>query len=57
MNYRCATVFGIARAIIAEPEKFAPFNKMVQRCFLGRTLGHNYTEPAAGDLGATRWWK
>ncbi|MXZ92173.1 MAG: pyridoxamine 5'-phosphate oxidase family protein [Chloroflexi bacterium] len=53
MNYRCATVFGVAREITDEAEKFDLFDKMVQRYFPGRTVGHDYNSPASGGLGAT----
>ena len=53
MNYRCATVFGVAREITGDTGKFDLFDKMVQRYFPGRTVGHDYNAPAAGDLGAT----
>ena len=53
MNYRCATVFGVAREITDEIEKFDLFDKMVQRYFPGRAVGHDYNAPASGDLGAT----
>ena len=39
MNYRCATVFGVAREITDESEKFDLFDKMVQRYFPGRAVG------------------
>ncbi|MCY4415497.1 MAG: pyridoxamine 5'-phosphate oxidase family protein [Chloroflexi bacterium] len=53
MNYRCATVFGVAREITDETEKFDLFDKMVQRCFPDRTVGTDYNPPVSGDLGAT----
>ena len=53
MNYRCATVFGVAREITDETAKFDLFDKMVQRYFPGRTVGTDYNPSASGDLGAT----
>ena len=53
VNYRCATVFGVAREITDDTEKFDLFDKMVQRYFPDRTVGKDYNPPASGDLGAT----
>ena len=53
MNYRSAVVFGEAREIVDEAEKFALFDQMVQRYFPGRTVDQDYHAPASQDLGAT----
>ena len=36
-----------------ESEKFDLFDKMVQRYFLGRMVGHDYNAPPSPDLGVT----
>lgn len=53
MNYRSAMVFGKAREITEEGEKYALFDDMVQRYFLGRTIGEHYNAPPSTDLGIT----
>ncbi|MDA0733563.1 MAG: pyridoxamine 5'-phosphate oxidase family protein [Chloroflexi bacterium] len=53
MNYRSAVVFGEAREIVDEGQKFALFDQMVQRYFPGRTVDHDYHAPPSQDLGVT----
>ena len=53
MNYRSAVVFGQAREITDEAEKFQLFDEMVQRYFPGRTVGRDYNVPSSADLGVT----
>ena len=53
MNYRSAVVFGTAREVTAEAEKFDLFDAMVQRYFPGRTVGQDYQAPPSQDLGVT----
>ncbi|MFQ6029853.1 MAG: pyridoxamine 5'-phosphate oxidase family protein [Dehalococcoidia bacterium] len=53
MNYRSVVLFGQAREISDEAEKFALFEQMVQRFFPGRTLDRDYAAPPSQDLGVT----
>ena len=53
VNYRSATLFGNAREVTDEDEKFDLFDKMVQRYFPGRMVGHDYNAPPSPDLGVT----
>ena len=53
MNYRSAVVFGAAREVTDESEKFQIFDDMVQRYFSGRTLDRDYNAPPSADLGVT----
>ena len=53
MNYRSAVVFGTAREVTDEAEKFDLFDAMVQRYFPGRTVGQDYHAPPSQDLGVT----
>lgn len=53
VNYRSATLFGKAREVTDEDEKFDLFDKMVQRYFPGRMVGHDYNAPPSPDLGVT----
>ena len=53
VNYRSVTLFGSAREVTDEGEKFDLFDKMVQRYFPGRTVGHDYNAPPSPDLGVT----
>ena len=53
MNYRSAVVFGAAREVTDESEKFQIFDNMVQRYFSGRTVDRDYNAPPSADLGVT----
>ena len=53
MNCRSVTLFGAAREVTEEPEKFDLFDRTVQRYFPGRAVGHNYNAPPPADLGVT----
>ena len=53
MNYRSVVVFGSAREIVDEGEKFRLFDQMVQRYFPGRTIDQDYHAPPPQDLGIT----
>ena len=53
VNYRSVTLFGSAREVTDEDEKFDLFDKMVQRYFPGRMVGHDYNAPPSPDLGVT----
>ena len=53
MNYRSVVVFGEAREITDEDEKFELFDQMVQRYFPDRLVGRDYVAPPAKDLSAT----
>ena len=53
VNYRSVTLFGSASEVTDEDEKFDLFDKMVQRYFPGRTVGHDYNPPPSPDLGIT----
>ena len=53
VNYRSVTLFGSAREVTDEEEKFDLFDKMVQRYFPGRTVGRDYIPPPSPDLGIT----
>ena len=53
MNYRSVVAFGRAREVADGPEKFALFDRMVQRYFQGRTLERDYRPPPEQDLAAT----
>ena len=53
VNYRSVTLFGRAREVTDEAEKFDIFDKMVQRYFPGRMVGHDYNAPPSPDLGVT----
>ena len=53
MNYRSAVVFGAAREVTDESEKFQIFDDMVQRYFSGRTVDRDYNAPPSADLGVT----
>ena len=49
VNYRSVALFGAAREVTDEREKFDLFDKMVQRYFPGRTVGHDYNAPPFAD--------
>ena len=53
VNYRSVTLFGRAREVTDEAEKFDLFDKMVQRYFPGRMVGDDYNTPPSPDLGVT----
>ena len=53
MNYRSVVLFGTAREVTDHDEKFALFDKMVQRYFPDRLLERDYNPPPASDLGVT----
>ena len=53
VNYRSVTLFGHAREVTDEAEKFDLFDQMVQRYFPGRTVGEDYYAPPSPDLGVT----
>ena len=53
VNYRSVTLFGRAREVTDEAEKFDLFDKMVQRYFPGRMVGDDYNAPPSPDLGVT----
>jgi len=53
MNYRSVVVFGDAKEITDEGEKFELFDQMVQRYFPDRLVGRDYDAPPAKDLGVT----
>ena len=53
VNYRSVTVFGTAREITDEEEKFDLFDRMVRRYFPGRIVGEDYNAPPSADLGVT----
>ena len=53
VNYRSVTLFGRAREVTDEAEKFELFDQMVQRYFPGRTVGEDYYAPPSPDLGVT----
>ena len=53
MNYRSVVLFGTAREVTDHDEKFALFDKMVQRYFPDRQLERDYNPPPATDLGIT----
>ena len=53
VNYRSVTLFGSATEVTDEDEKFELFDKMVQRYFPGRMVGHDYNAPPSPDLGVT----
>ena len=53
VNYRSVTLFGRAREVTDEAEKFDLFDRMVQRYFPGRTVGEDYYAPPSPDLGVT----
>ena len=53
VNYRSVTVFGAAREIIDQDEKFNLFDRMVRRYFPGRVVGEDYNAPPPADLGVT----
>ena len=53
VNYRSVTLFGRAREVTDEAEKFDLFDKMVQRYFPGRVVGDDYNAPPSPDLGVT----
>ena len=53
MNYRSVVLFGEAREITDEAEKFQVFDQMVQRYFPDRTVGQDYVAPPSEDLGIT----
>ena len=53
VNYRSVTLFGRAREVTDEAEKFDLFDQMVQRYFPGRTVGEDYYAPPSPDLGVT----
>ena len=52
-NYRSVTLFGKAREVEDEDEKFDLFDKMVQRYFPNRKVGRDYNAPPSPDLGIT----
>ncbi len=54
MNYRSVVLFGQAREITDEAQKFQLFDNMVQRYFPGRTVGRDYFAPSSDDLKVTR---
>ena len=47
------TLLGSATEVTDEDEKFELFDKMVQRYFPGRMVGHDYNAPPSPDLGVT----
>ncbi len=53
MNYRSVALFGHAREITDEGEKFRLFDAMVRRYFPGRKVGQDYNAPPSADLGVT----
>ena len=53
MNYRSVVLFGTAREVTDHEEKFALFDRMVQRYFPDRLLERDYNPPPASDLGVT----
>ncbi len=53
MNYRSVVVFGNARQIVDESEKFQLFDQMVQRYFPGRKVDQDYHAPPSQDLEVT----
>ena len=53
MNYRSVVLFGTAREVTDHDEKFALFDRMVQRYFPDRLLKRDYNPPPASDLGVT----
>ena len=53
VNYRSVVLFGNAREITDEDEKFRLFDAMVRRYFPGRAVGHDYNAPPPADLGVT----
>ena len=53
MNYRSVALFGHAREITDEGEKFRLFDAMVRRYFPGRIVGQDYNAPPSADLGVT----
>ncbi len=53
VNYRSVTLFGNAREVTDESEKFDLFDKMVQRYFPDRIVGRDYNAPPSPDLGVT----
>ncbi len=53
VNYRSVALFGAAREVTDEREKFDLFDRMVQRYFPGRVVGHDYNAPPPADLGVT----
>ncbi len=53
VNYRSVALFGAAREVTDEREKFDLFDRMVQRYFPGRAVGHDYNAPPPADLGVT----
>ena len=53
MNYRSVVLFGTAREVTDHDEKFALFDRMVQRYFPNRLLERDYNPPPASDLGVT----
>ena len=53
MNYRSVVLFGTAREVSDHDEKFALFDRMVQRYFPDRLLERDYNPPPASDLGVT----
>ncbi len=53
MNYRSVVLFGKARAITDQSEKFEVLDQMVRRYFPGRTIGRDYDPPPPADLGIT----
>ena len=53
VNYRSVTLLGSATEVTDEDEKFELFDKMVQRYFPGRMVGHDYNAPPSPDLGVT----
>ena len=52
MNYRSVVFFGTAREVTDHDEKFALFDRMVQRYFPDRLLERDYNPPIS-DLGVT----
>jgi nitroimidazol reductase NimA-like FMN-containing flavoprotein (pyridoxamine 5'-phosphate oxidase superfamily) len=53
VNHRSVALFGAAREVTDEREKFDLFDRMVQRYFPGRVVGHDYNAPPPADLGVT----
>ena len=53
MNYRSVVLFGTARAVADESEKFDLFEQMVQRYFPGREIAKDYNPPPSADLITT----
>ena len=51
VNYRSAMLFGTAREVTDEAEKYELMDLMVQRYFPDRLIGRDYNAPPSSDLG------